>query len=89
MSSLALLHQLRHKLPHDVRRDSRTAFVQYRLHGVQGGPLGILVEFADGDFLSPDLRLLHGHHPVLGIVRRIVFKALDGRLEPRIRVVVV
>ena len=55
---------------------------------VERGQVGALEEFADGDFVAPEQRLLHGC-PVGGVVGGIVFELFDARAEPLEGVVVV
>src|SRR5438046_2543334 len=63
--------------------------VQDRLVSVQGGNVRTLEEFPDRNLLAPEQRLLHGGHPVGGIMSGILFELLHTRTEPLVRIVVI
>src|SRR5213078_124113 len=89
-----LLHQLLDERTRHIRRhlqiamDQRAA-VQDRLSAMQRGNVGALEEFPDGNLLAPKQRLLHGGHPVGGIMCGIVLELLHARTEPLIGIVVI
>src|SRR6267378_1122967 len=88
------LHQLFYKRPGSVGRHpelamDQRAFVQHRLGAVQGGDVGALEKFADGDFLVPEQRFLHRGGPVTRVVSGVVLEFLHARTEPLIRIVVI
>src|SRR6267143_2879967 len=86
------LHQLFYERTGRVGRHpelamDQRAFVQHRLGAVKGGDVRALKEFADGDFLAPEQRLLHRGGPVTCIVSRVVLEFLHARTKPLVRIV--
>src|SRR5437879_8954063 len=71
-----------------IAMDER-AIVQDRLGAMQRGNVGALEEFPDGNLLAPEQRLLHGGHPVGGIMPGIVLELFHAWTEPLIGIVVV
>src|SRR5947207_5854097 len=89
-----LLHQLLDERTGNFGRHlkiamDQLAIVQDRLGTVQSGNVGALEEFPDGNLFAPEQRLLHGGHPVGGIMRGIVFELLHAGTEPLIGIVVI
>src|SRR5256886_16501578 len=89
-----LLHQLLDERTGNFGRHlqiamDQRAIVQDRLGTVQSRNVGALEEFPDGNLLAPEQRLLHGSHPVGGIMRGIVFELLHAGTEPLVCIVVV
>src|SRR5438876_10110473 len=71
-----------------IAMDQR-AIVQDRLGAMQRGNVGALEEFPDGNLLAPEQRLLHGGHPVGGIMPGIILELFHAWTEPLIGIVVI
>ena len=55
----------------------KRALIQDRLSAVEGGNVGALEEFPDGNLIAPEQRFFHGGHPVRGVMRGVVDRYVD------------
>ena len=56
---------------------------------MEGGNVGALEEFSDGDFVTPQQRFLHRAGPVSRVVNGVLLELLHARTEPLVGIVVI